>query len=35
MAKFVEVLIMGGVAGLMFWFAYAIGIKHRMSLIAG
>ena len=35
MAKLIEVLIMGGVAGLMFWLSYAIGIKQRMTLIAG
>ena len=35
MAKLIEVLIMGGVACLMFWLACAIGIKQRMTLIAG
>ena len=35
MAKFIEVLIMEGVAGIMFWLSYAIGIQQRMNLIAG
>ena len=35
MAKLIEVLIMGSVAGLMFYLSYAIGVKQRMSLIAG
>jgi hypothetical protein len=34
-AKLVEILVMEGIAMLMFWFAYLIGIKKRMELIAG
>jgi hypothetical protein len=34
-AKLVEVLVMEGIAVLMFWFAYLIGIKKKMELIAG
>jgi len=33
--KLIELVIMEGVAGVMFWFAYAIGVRHRMELIAG
>ncbi len=35
MAKVIEVLIMGGIAALMFWLSYAIGVKQTMTLIAG
>lgn len=31
----IEILVMEGIAALMFWFAYAIGIQHKMELIAG
>lgn len=34
-AKIIEVLVMEGIAVLMFWFAYLIGIKKKMELIAG
>lgn len=34
-AKLIEILVMEGIAALMFWLAYAIGIKQRMELIAG
>ncbi|MGB5305509.1 MAG: DUF3784 domain-containing protein [Gammaproteobacteria bacterium] len=34
-AKLVEVLVMEGIALLMFWFAYLIGIKKKLGLIAG
>ena len=33
--KLLELIIMEGVAAVMFWFAYAIGVRHRMELIAG
>ena len=33
--KIIELLIMESVAAVMFWFAYAIGVKRRMELIAG
>jgi hypothetical protein len=33
--KIIEVLIMESVAAVMLWFAYAIGVKGRMELIAG
>jgi len=35
MAKLLEIFIMGGAAALMFYFWYAIGVRQRMSLIAG
>ena len=35
MDKLIEIVVMEGIALLMFWFAYAIGIQHRMTLIAG
>lgn len=35
MQKLVEVLVLEGIAVLMFVFAYAIGVKGRMELIAG
>jgi hypothetical protein len=34
-AKIIETLVMEGVALLMFWFGYMIGVKKRMELIAG
>ncbi len=34
-AKVIEILTLEGIAVLMFVFAYAIGIKHKMHLIAG
>jgi hypothetical protein len=34
-AKFIEILVMEGVAILMFVFAYLIGVKGRLELIAG
>lgn len=34
-AKIIEILIMEGIAILMFVFAYLIGVKGRMELIAG
>ncbi len=34
-AKIVEVIIMEAVAALLFGFAYAIGVKRQMHLIAG
>jgi hypothetical protein len=34
-SKIVEVLIMEGIALLMFWFGYMIGTKKRMEFIAG
>ena len=34
-AKLIEILVMEGIALLMFVFAYLIGIKGRMELIAG
>ncbi len=33
--KLIEILVMEGIAVLMFVFAYQIGIKGRMELIAG
>lgn len=33
--KLLELVIMEGVAAVMFWFAYTIGVRHRMELIAG
>ena len=35
MEKLVEVLVLEGIAVLMFVFAYAIGVKGKMNLIAG
>ncbi len=34
-AKIIEIITMEGIAVLMFVFAYAIGIKRKMHLIAG
>lgn len=34
-AKLIEILVMEGIAVLMFWFAYAIGVQKKMELIAG
>lgn len=34
-AKLVEIIVMEGIAGLMFGFAYAIGVKRKLHLIAG
>ena len=34
-AKVVEIVVMEGIAALMFAFAWAIGIKQKMHLIAG
>lgn len=34
-AKLIEVLVMEGIAVLMFVFAYLIGVKKKMELIAG
>ena len=34
-AKIIEILIMEGIALLMFWFGYMIGVKKRMDFIAG
>ena len=34
-AKFVEIVVMEGIALLMFAFAWAIGVKRKMHLIAG
>ena len=34
-AKAIEILVMEGIAGLLFMFAYLIGAKGRMELIAG
>ena len=34
-AKLVEIIVMEGIAVLMLWFAYQIGIKKKMWLIAG
>ena len=34
-SKLIEILIMEGIALLMFVFAYQIGIKRKMELIAG
>lgn len=33
--KVIEVIIMEGIALLMFYFAYVIGVKKRMEFIAG
>ena len=33
--KLLEIVIMEGVAVVMLWLAYAIGVRHRMELIAG
>lgn len=33
--KIIEILVMEGIAILMFWFAYLIGVKKKMELIAG
>jgi hypothetical protein len=33
--KLLEFIIMEGVAAVMLWFAYAIGVRQRMELIAG
>ena len=33
--KLIEVVIMEGVAAAMLWLGYAIGVRHRMELIAG
>ncbi len=33
--KLVEIVVMEGIAVLLFAFAYAIGVKHKMHLIAG
>ena len=33
--KWIEILIMEGIAVLMLWFAYMIGVRGRMELIAG
>ena len=33
--KIIEIIIMGGTASIMFFFAYAIGVKQNMNLIAG
>ena len=34
-AKIAEIVVMEGIAALMFVFAYAIGVKKKMHLIAG
>ena len=34
-AKLIEIIVMEGIALLMFWFAYLIGVKKKMELIAG
>lgn len=34
-AKVIEIIVLEGIAVSMFAFAYAIGIKHKMHLIAG
>lgn len=34
-AKSIEILVMEGIATLLFLFAYLIGVKGRMELIAG
>jgi hypothetical protein len=34
-AKLIEILVMEGIAALMFGFAYLIGVKGRLELIAG
>ena len=34
-AKLTEIIVMEGIALLMFWFAYLIGVKKKMGLIAG
>ena len=33
--KWIEVLVMEGIAVLMLWFAYMIGVRGRLELIAG
>ena len=33
--KLLELAIMEGVAAVMFWFAYSIGVRQKMELIAG
>lgn len=33
--KLIEILVMEGIAALMFLFAYLIGVKGKMELIAG
>jgi hypothetical protein len=33
--KFLEIVILGGAAALLFWLSYAIGVKKRLGLIAG
>jgi hypothetical protein len=33
--KIIEIVVMEFIAGIMFFFAYAIGIKQKMQLIAG
>jgi len=35
MQEIVEIIVMEGIGAVMLWFAYAIGVRHRMSLIAG
>ena len=34
-AKIVEIIVMEGIAALMFAFAWAIGVKQKLHLIAG
>ena len=34
-AKIIEIVIMEGIAALMFVFAYVLGVKGKMELIAG
>ena len=34
-AKVIEILIMEGIALLILWFGYMIGVKKKMGLIAG
>lgn len=34
-SKLVEVLIMEGIAALLLWFAWMIGVRGKMELIAG
>lgn len=34
-AKIIEILVMEGIAALLFLFAYLIGVKGQMELIAG
>jgi hypothetical protein len=33
--KIIEILVMEGIALIMFWFGYMIGVKKKMELIAG